>query len=152
MIKIRLMRIGTKKRPFYRVVAVDERKKRTGSYLENLGTYNPLTEPKEIKLNQERIDAWVKQGAQLSYGFLRILGKAPQKPARLPKKAAAEKPAPTAQPTPAETSAEDLSEKKEEEASVETPTETSEQPIQPEEALPTENVVETKSIEEEKVE
>lgn len=95
-VKIRLMRIGAKKRPFYRVVAVDERKKRTGQYLELLGTYNPLTEPKEILLKQDRIDAWIKQGAQLSTGFLRIIGKAPQRPPRKPKKQKVE------QPTPAE--------------------------------------------------
>jgi small subunit ribosomal protein S16 len=88
MLKIRLMRIGAKKRPFYRVVAVDERAKRTGGYLELLGTYNPLTQPHEIKLKQDRIDHWVKQGAQLSDGFLRIIGKAPQRPPRKPKKAA----------------------------------------------------------------
>ena len=80
------MRIGTKKKPFYRVVAVDERSKRTGGYLELLGTYNPLTEPKEIKLKQDRIDHWIKQGAQLSDGYLRIIGKAPQRPPRKPKK------------------------------------------------------------------
>ena len=91
MLKIRLMRIGAKKRPFYRVVAVDERAKRTGAYVELLGTYNPLTEPKEIKLNQERIDYWVKQGAQPSDGFLRIIGKAKQRPPRKPKKAASVK-------------------------------------------------------------
>jgi small subunit ribosomal protein S16 len=72
MLKIRLMRIGAKGRPFYRIVVVDERKKRTGSYLELLGTYNPLTTPKEIKLNQAKVDEWVKKGAQLSDGFLRI--------------------------------------------------------------------------------
>src|SRR3989338_4405625 len=86
MLKIRLMRIGTNKRPFYRVVAVDERAKRTGAYVELLGTYNPLTEPKEIVLKQDRIDYWVKQGAQMSEGFLRIIGKAPQRPPRKPKK------------------------------------------------------------------
>lgn len=86
-VKIRLMRIGAKKRPFYRVVAVDERKKRTGQYLELLGTYNPLTKPKEINLKQERIDDWIKRGAQPSVGFLRITGKAPQRPPRKPKKA-----------------------------------------------------------------
>lgn len=80
------MRIGAKKRPFYRVVAVDERVKRTGGYLELLGTYNPLTEPHEINLKQDRIDHWVKQGAQYSQGFLRILGKAPKRPPRKPKK------------------------------------------------------------------
>ncbi len=84
-VKIRLMRIGSKKRPFYRVVAVDERRKRTGGYLELLGTYNPLTEPKEIKLNQPKIDEWIKKGAVMSTGFLRIIGKAPQR-FRKPKK------------------------------------------------------------------
>lgn len=90
MLKIRLMRIGGRQRPFYRVVAVDERQKRTGSYIELLGTYNPLTTPHEINLKQDRIDYWVKQGAQLSDGFLRMTGKAPQRPPRKPKK---EKPA-----------------------------------------------------------
>lgn len=80
------MRIGAKKKPFYRVVAVDERAKRTGGFIELLGTYNPLTEPKEIKLKQDRIDYWIKQGAQLSTGFLRIIGKAPQRLPRKPKK------------------------------------------------------------------
>ncbi len=91
-VKIRLMRIGAKKRPFYRVVAVDERKKRTGGYLELLGTYNPLTEPKEVKLDQAKIDAWVKKGAQMSEGFLRVIGKAPQRPPRKPKKEKKEAP------------------------------------------------------------
>ncbi len=86
MVKIRLMRIGAKKRPFYRVVAVDERKKRTGAYLELLGTYNPLTEPKQINLRQDLIDAWLKKGAVPSDGFLRIIGKAPQRPPRKAKK------------------------------------------------------------------
>lgn len=86
MLKIRLMRIGAKKKPFYRVVVVDERSKRTGAYIELLGTYNPLTEPKDIKLKQDRIDYWIKQGAQSSTGYLRIIGKAPQRPPRKPKK------------------------------------------------------------------
>ncbi len=80
------MRIGAKKRPFYRIVVVDSRAKRTGGYIELLGTYNPLTEPKEIKLKQDRINHWLKQGAQPSDGFLRITGKAPQRPPRKPKK------------------------------------------------------------------
>lgn len=80
------MRIGGKKKPFYRIVAVDERAKRTGGYLELLGTYNPLTNPHEINLKQDRIDEWVKNGAQMSEGFLRILGKAPKRPPRKPKK------------------------------------------------------------------
>lgn len=86
MLKVRLMRIGAKKRPFYRVVLVDERAKRTGGYIELLGTYNPLTEPKDIKLKQDRIDYWIKQGAQPSDGYLRMIGKAPKRPPRKPKK------------------------------------------------------------------
>ena len=87
MLKIRLSRLGTKQRPFYRVVVIDERSKRSGVYIELLGTYNPLTTPHDIKLKQDRIDHWVKMGAQMSDGFLRIIGKAPQKPPRKPKKA-----------------------------------------------------------------
>lgn len=80
------MRIGARKQPFYRVVVIDERSKRNGAYLELLGTYNPLTDPKEVKLKQDRIDEWVKKGAQFSEGFLRIVGKAAQRPPRKPKK------------------------------------------------------------------
>ncbi len=114
MVKIRLMRIGAKKRPFYRVVAVDERAKRTGGYIELLGTYNPLTEPKEILLKQDRIDDWIKKGAQMSDGFLRIIGKAPQRPPRKAKRekkeaapVAAEAPAPKPTETPVEESVEE---------------------------------------------
>ncbi len=120
------MRIGTKKRPFYRVVVVDERAKRTGGYIELLGTYNPLTEPKDIKLKQDRIDHWIKQGAQPSDGYLRMTGKAPQRPPRKPKKEKkAEEtvaPAPAAAPAPTpETPAEQpqAEEKPAEEAKVE---------------------------------
>lgn len=92
MLKIRLMRIGTKKKPFYRVVVLDERAKRTGGYIELLGTYNPLTEPKDIKLKQDRIDYWTAQGAQPSTGYLRMIGKAPQRPPRKPKKESKKEP------------------------------------------------------------
>ena len=85
-VKIRLMRIGAKGRPFYRVVAVDERSKRNGRYIELLGTYNPLTEPKEIILKKDRIEWWLKHGAISSDGYLRITKQAPQKPPRKPKK------------------------------------------------------------------
>lgn len=65
---------------------MDERAKRTGGYIELLGTYNPLTEPKDIKLKKDRIEHWIKQGAQMSVGYLRIIGQAPQRPPRKPKK------------------------------------------------------------------
>ncbi len=66
MVKIRLARGGRKKRPFYRVVAADSRMARDGRFLEVLGTYNPLSTPKEIKFNDERVEYWVGQGAEMS--------------------------------------------------------------------------------------
>jgi len=66
MVKIRLTRQGAKKRPYYRIVVMDERKARDGRPLEFLGTYDPLTQPESIQLKSERIEAWVAQGAQLS--------------------------------------------------------------------------------------
>ena len=66
MVKIRLSRLGAKKRPFYSVVAIDHHARRDGRPLEYLGTYNPIATPKQIKLDGEKIDAWVKKGAQLS--------------------------------------------------------------------------------------
>ena len=108
MLKIRLMRIGGRQRPFYRVVAVDERAKRTGGYIELLGTYNPLTSPHEIILKQDRIDHWVKQGAQMSNGFLRIIGKAPQRPPRKAKKEKVENPQEAVKQPVAEQPAEEI--------------------------------------------
>ena len=66
MVKIRMMRMGTKKRPFYRVMAIDERKQRDGRPLEFLGTYDPRIDPPAVKLNHEGIDTWVGKGAQIS--------------------------------------------------------------------------------------
>jgi len=66
MVKIRLLRAGAKNRPFYRVIAIDQRRKRDGRALEFLGTYNPIAEPAEIQLKTDRIEAWTAQGAQLS--------------------------------------------------------------------------------------
>jgi len=66
MVKIRLLRAGAKKRPFYRVIAIDQRRKRNGRALEFLGSYNPIAEPAEIKLKTDRIEAWMAQGAQMT--------------------------------------------------------------------------------------
>lgn len=66
MVKIRLKRFGTKKRPYFRVVALDQRRSRDSRALEYLGTYNPLADPSEIHLKDDRIEAWLAQGAQLS--------------------------------------------------------------------------------------
>ena len=64
MLAISLMRMGAKKRPFYRVVVKEKRSKRDGKYLENLGTYDPLAEPADVRLNHERIQYWIGVGAQ----------------------------------------------------------------------------------------
>jgi small subunit ribosomal protein S16 len=64
MLAISLMRMGAKKKPFYRVVVKEKRSKRDGKYLENLGTYNPMANPAEINLKHERIQYWVSVGAQ----------------------------------------------------------------------------------------
>ena len=65
-VKIRLTRMGAKKAPFYRLVATDSRVARDGKCIENLGTYNPMTEPAEVKLNAERIQYWLSVGAQMT--------------------------------------------------------------------------------------
>ncbi len=63
-VKIRLTRLGDKKSPFYRVVVTDSRKARDGEYIEKLGTFNPLTDPAQIVLNEERTKYWLSTGAQ----------------------------------------------------------------------------------------
>ena len=66
MVKIRLTRVGAKKRPFYRVQAIDERKRRDGRALEFLGTYDPNSDPATLRLDIDAIDAWIAKGAQMS--------------------------------------------------------------------------------------
>ena len=63
-VKIRLARHGAKKRPYYRVVVADGRMPRDGRYIEEVGRYNPLTSPKTIDINLEKVDEWVAKGAQ----------------------------------------------------------------------------------------
>jgi small subunit ribosomal protein S16 len=65
-VTIRLARHGAKKRPFYRIVAADSESPRDGKFLEKLGTYNPLRSPAEVKLDLERIQYWLEQGATAS--------------------------------------------------------------------------------------
>ena len=75
-VKIRLTRMGTKKRPFYRIVAMDSRKKRDGAYLENLGVYHPLeTDENEVQLNEDRIKYWLGTGAKPSNTVKILLNK-----------------------------------------------------------------------------
>lgn len=63
-VKLRLQRHGSKKRPFYRLVAADSRTKRDGKYLEIIGTYNPTTDPAEVKIDVEKAEKWLSEGAQ----------------------------------------------------------------------------------------
>ena len=58
------MRMGAKKKPFYRVVVKEKRSKRDGKYLENLGTYNPMTNPATVDLKHDRVQYWISVGAQ----------------------------------------------------------------------------------------
>jgi len=66
VVSIRLARIGKKKKPFYRVVVIEKRNPRNGRFVEIVGTYDPLKNPAEVKLDAERIKHWLGQGAQPS--------------------------------------------------------------------------------------
>lgn len=63
-VKIRLKRMGAKKTPFYRIVVADSRSPRDGRFIEEIGYYNPLTEPKTIKIDSEKAEKWLKNGAK----------------------------------------------------------------------------------------
>ena len=63
-VKMRLRRMGAKKAPFYRVVVADERSPRDGKFIDEIGYYNPLTNPAEIKINAEKAEKWLSDGAQ----------------------------------------------------------------------------------------
>mgnify|MGYP002580807741 CR=1 FL=1 len=63
-VKIRLKRMGMKKKPFYRVVVADERSPRDGRFIEEIGYYDPMTEPATIKIDVESAKTWIKNGAQ----------------------------------------------------------------------------------------
>ena len=64
MVKIRLRRMGAKKAPFYRIVVADARSPRDGRCIEEIGTYNPLTNPATVNGDAEKVQAWIKNGAQ----------------------------------------------------------------------------------------
>lgn len=66
MVKIRLRRMGAKRRPFYRLVVADARSPRDGRFIEQLGTYDPLSSPATVKIDAERVSKWLSQGAQPS--------------------------------------------------------------------------------------
>ena len=64
MVKIRLTRGGAKKKPFYRIVVADSRAARDGKFIEILGTYDPLKNPAEVKINEEKAKKWISDGAK----------------------------------------------------------------------------------------
>lgn len=64
MVKIRLKRMGAHKKPFYRVVVADSRSPRDGKFIEEIGYYNPLTDPADIKIDEEKAKKWLNDGAQ----------------------------------------------------------------------------------------
>ena len=65
-VKVRLTRMGSKKHPFYRIVAINSETRRDGRPLEFLGHYNPMVEPADVKVNMERLNTWMERGAELS--------------------------------------------------------------------------------------
>ncbi len=80
-VKIRLKRMGMKKKPFYRVVVADERTPRDGRFIEEIGTYDPMTNPAQIKIDVEKADNWMKNGAQPTDTVRILLNKARAKAA-----------------------------------------------------------------------
>ena len=76
MLKIRLRRMGARNRAFYRVVVSDSRRVPTASAVEELGHYDPVTEPAEVKIDQERVQYWVNRGAKLSPTVKSLLARA----------------------------------------------------------------------------
>ena len=87
MLAIRLRRMGSKKRPYFRVVVTDSRTARDSSFVEVLGYYNPRTKPERLEIKRERFDHWVKAGAQPSDSIRTLVKRIPAAPA------AAEQPA-----------------------------------------------------------
>jgi len=76
MVKIRLRRVGAKKKPHYRLVATDSQAPRDGAFIEIIGHYNPLTDPETIVINEEKALYWLSQGAQPTATAARLISKA----------------------------------------------------------------------------
>ena len=73
MVRIRLTRVGSKKNPIWRVVVADKRSPRDGRVIENVGTYNPQTDPSTITLKQDRIEHWIEKGALPTDSVLNLM-------------------------------------------------------------------------------
>ncbi len=76
MVKIRLTRLGAHKKPFYRLIVADSRERRDGPFIDILGTYDPLKEPSEIKVDIEKARLWLSKGAQPTDTAKRLMQKA----------------------------------------------------------------------------
>ena len=81
MLAIRLRRTGSKKRPFYRLVVTDSRRARESAFVEVLGYYNPRTTPETLKVDRERVQHWIGQGAQPSDTVRTLIARMPAQPA-----------------------------------------------------------------------
>ena len=75
MVKIRLQRAGKKKAPFYHIVVADSKSPRDGEIIEQIGTYNPMTEPSELVLDREKVAQWIKNGAKPTDTVKRLIEK-----------------------------------------------------------------------------
>lgn len=101
MVKIRLQRAGAKKRPFYRVVAIDERRQRDGRALEFLGVYDPTSSPERVEIDTGKVDAWMERGARLTDTVRSLVKRARQQPPPAEEAAAAKPLEEAAAPEPA---------------------------------------------------
>lgn len=72
-VTVRLMRFGKRHYPTYRIVAIDKRRKRDGSYIEKIGSFNPMVEPNTLEINQDRLTYWKSKGAEMSEGVRKLL-------------------------------------------------------------------------------
>jgi small subunit ribosomal protein S16 len=75
-VKIRLRRMGAKKKPFYRIIVADSRSPRDGRFIEEIGTYDPLKDPSEIKVDGEKVKSWIANGAQPTESVKALLKRA----------------------------------------------------------------------------
>ena len=75
MLSIRMTRVGSKKKPYFRVVVTEARSKRESEFVENLGTYNPRTKPAQVELNKDRVQHWLGKGARPSDSVRTLLAK-----------------------------------------------------------------------------
>ncbi|MEQ1757483.1 MAG: 30S ribosomal protein S16 [Vicinamibacterales bacterium] len=75
MLSIRMTRVGSKKKPYFRLVVQEARSAKQGGFVENLGTYNPRSKPARVEINKERIEHWIKQGARPSDSVRTLMAK-----------------------------------------------------------------------------